>query len=204
MQRRILSVVLESIRMEDPEYIDDIATKLTRTICDLIEKQKKFPEKDECVRMCSKISTQFFKFNRINRSIFLNELHERLLLSGIGFESPIHMEIVELNHLIARIGLSEEIEQKIITEIQVLRNEYRESTSNIMKSMLQFKVKMAVNESQLKDLQDRFESMILLLKISENEKKGLINRLKKWSTDVGLGIIGNFFYDVLKAISTGG
>lgn len=204
VQRRILAIVLESIKMEDPEYIDDVASRITRTTCNLIEKQKRFPEKEEFLRRCSQIATKFFKFNKIDRDSFFDDLYERLLFSEIELDIAINEQTLDWSLILAEIGLAEETEQKILIELRSLRKEYTESISYIMKCLLGMKTKMAVNESQLKDIRLKFESLVMLLKITEKEQKGLINRLKGWGSEVGLGVIGNFLYDILKLISSGG
>ena len=203
-QRRILAIVMESIGVENPEYIDDVASSITRTICNLIEKNEKFPEKTEFLRKCMRISTRFFQFNKVNKNTFFSDLYERLKFAEIEFHTSSIQEPVEWDNLLEESGLASEIQQKILLELKTLRKEYNEGFIDIMKSLLGIKTKIAVSGSELQNLQTKLESLVLILKIDEKDKQGFVSRLRKWGTEVGLGVVGNFLYDILKLISAGG
>ena len=199
-KRRILSIVLESIKMEDPEYIDKIAPNITGVVCNLIDHHRKFPEKNEFLKKCSRISTKFFKFNKVNRTEFFENLYERLRFSKIEFFTPIDAIPVEWNYLLKEIGLTQDMQRKMLWELENLRREYVESINDIMKTLIQLKTKVVVSGSELEVLRQKFESFVLILELSERNQKSFINRLKGWGSEIGLGVIGNFLFDLLKQL----
>ncbi len=203
-RRRILATVLESIKVENPEYIDDVASSVTKTICNMIERNEKLPDKTEFVRKCIRISTRFFQFNKVDRKEFFIDLYERLKFAELEFHTSSIQEPVEWVNLLEESGLTSEIQQKILLELKTLKKEYNEGFIDIMKSLLGIKTKIAVSGSELQNLQTKLESLVLILKIDEKDKQGFVSRLRKWGSEVGLGVVGNFLYDILKLISAGG
>lgn len=89
---------------------------------------------------------------------------------------------------------------KILKEMKELRQEYDDSLSEILKTLLKLKLKTAVTGSQMENLRKMFQSFILIHEIEQRKKRKLLDRLKQWGKEVSLQVIGSFFYDVIKLI----
>ncbi|MDF1539917.1 MAG: hypothetical protein P1Q69_13555, partial [Candidatus Thorarchaeota archaeon] len=198
-KRRIQSIVLESIRIENPEYVDDVASKITKMIYRLVEDQNEIPERERFLQKGSGISTQFFKHNKINRREFLVNLHERIKDIEIEYTTQQNQQYRDWEEINEMVGFSRNLQLKILRELKNLRKEQKGDVEDMMKVLLLLQKKTAIAGSELESVKKELETLILI-QIAEKNRKPLLDRIKSWSTEVGLGVIGNLLYDILRII----
>jgi hypothetical protein len=78
IRKQLLSVILDLLKENDSQYIDQFPLDVLNTYANLLEKQRNHPEISTLLRALKQIHTSFFRINSINIQNFASTLSERM------------------------------------------------------------------------------------------------------------------------------
>ena len=199
-RRRILSFVMDYTKSHDWTYYDDFPQQVADAYSNLFNSLGRKPDIDEFLKRSEVVKTSFFRLNRISRDEFFSGVLR--VIDSISFETNL-TGVVRATDGMAQSKSEHEVIMRLskfekeLNKLVECNLNIAKDIAGIWKELILKRGKMAGLSGDIDSIKERISALVLILKIEENQKKGLFNRIQGISKDIGLNIVADILFEIL-------